>query len=74
MGDCLLSSLQQFLQVFPELRQAPLFTVGESYAGKYIPVFGHYIHHYQNDSMPINLKVSDYLLIHENYLYSTVDL
>ncbi|XP_075982935.1 putative serine carboxypeptidase CPVL [Anticarsia gemmatalis] len=56
VGACLLSFMQQFLQVFSELRPAPLFIAGESYAGKYIPAFGHYIHHNKNDSMPINLK------------------
>ncbi|CAB3245653.1 unnamed protein product [Arctia plantaginis] len=56
VGECLLSFLQQFLQVFPDLRKAPLFIAGESYAGKYIPAFGHYIHNNKNDSMPINLK------------------
>ncbi|XP_075982959.1 vitellogenic carboxypeptidase-like [Anticarsia gemmatalis] len=56
VGECLLSFIQQFLQVFPELRPAPLFLAGESYAGKYIPAFGHYIHHNKNDSLPINLK------------------
>ncbi|KAJ8723839.1 hypothetical protein PYW07_007819 [Mythimna separata] len=56
IGASLLSFLQQFLLVFPELREAPLFITGESYAGKYIPAFGHYIHNNQNESMPINLK------------------
>ncbi|CAB3249290.1 unnamed protein product [Arctia plantaginis] len=56
VGQSLLNFLQQFLQVFSELRQAPLFIAGESYAGKYIPAFGYYIHHNKNDSMPINLK------------------
>ncbi|XP_075982901.1 putative serine carboxypeptidase CPVL [Anticarsia gemmatalis] len=55
VGACLLSFIQQFLQVFPELRKAPLFIAGESYAGKYIPAFGHYIHHNQKQ-FPINLK------------------
>ncbi|KAJ8714107.1 hypothetical protein PYW08_007727 [Mythimna loreyi] len=56
IGASLLSFIQQFLSVFPELRKAPLFIAGESYAGKYIPAFGHYIHINQNESMPINLK------------------
>nr|XP_049704556.1 probable serine carboxypeptidase CPVL isoform X1 [Helicoverpa armigera] len=56
VGECLLNFLQQFLQVFPELRKAPLFLTGESYAGKYIPAFGHYIHNNKNETMPINLK------------------
>ncbi|CAD0203977.1 unnamed protein product [Chrysodeixis includens] len=56
VGACLLSFMQQFLEVFPELRRTPLFLTGESYAGKYIPAFGHYIHNNQDKSKPINLK------------------
>ncbi|XP_026742974.1 probable serine carboxypeptidase CPVL [Trichoplusia ni] len=56
IGAALLSFMQQFLEVFPELRRAPLFLSGESYAGKYIPAFGHYIHNNQDKSKPINLK------------------
>uniref|UniRef100_A0A2A4JP90 Carboxypeptidase n=1 Tax=Heliothis virescens TaxID=7102 RepID=A0A2A4JP90_HELVI len=56
VGECLLDFIQQFLQVFPELRKAPLFITGESYAGKYIPAFGHYIQNNKDETMPINLK------------------
>nr|XP_049704560.1 probable serine carboxypeptidase CPVL [Helicoverpa armigera] len=56
VGECLYNFIQQFLQVFPELRKAPLFLSGQGYAGKFIPAFGHYIHNNQNDCMPINLK------------------
>ncbi|KAJ8723844.1 hypothetical protein PYW07_007824 [Mythimna separata] len=54
VGRCLLKFIQQFLQVFPELRKAPLFIAGESYAGKYIPAFGHHIHHSKDTT--INLR------------------
>ncbi|XP_060810413.1 uncharacterized protein LOC106143604 [Amyelois transitella] len=38
-ADHLYSFLQQFLTVFPELRTAPLYIAGESYAGRYVPAF-----------------------------------
>lgn len=38
--------LRQFLQIFPELRTAPLYIAGESYAGKYVPAFGLEIHNH----------------------------
>ncbi|CAH1637819.1 unnamed protein product [Spodoptera littoralis] len=57
VGQCLLNHIQQFLEVYPELRTAPLFIAGESYAGKYIPAFGHYIHKSNADGgKHINLK------------------
>ncbi|KAI5639869.1 serine carboxypeptidase domain-containing protein [Phthorimaea operculella] len=56
VGDSLLSFIEQFLQVFPELQKAPLFIAGESYAGKFVPAFGHYIHNRKNLTIPINLK------------------
>ncbi|KAJ2953388.1 hypothetical protein O0L34_g978 [Tuta absoluta] len=56
VGDTLLNFIEQFLQVFPELQKAPLFIAGESYAGKYIPAFGHYIHNRKNRKIHINLK------------------
>lgn len=37
VGQNLLSALEQFFQVFPEISENPLFLTGESYAGKYIP-------------------------------------
>ncbi|KAI5640691.1 serine carboxypeptidase domain-containing protein [Phthorimaea operculella] len=43
-GAHLYSALQQFLQVFPELRAAPLYIAGESYAGKYVPSLAIHIH------------------------------
>ncbi|KAI5640692.1 serine carboxypeptidase domain-containing protein [Phthorimaea operculella] len=33
----LYNATQQFLTIFPELRNAPLFLAGESYAGRYVP-------------------------------------
>ncbi|CAB3230536.1 unnamed protein product [Arctia plantaginis] len=33
-------ALRQFLMVFPELRKAPFYLAGESYAGRYIPALG----------------------------------
>lgn len=33
-------ALRQFLTVFPELRRAPFYLAGESYAGRYIPALG----------------------------------
>ncbi|XP_061707597.1 venom serine carboxypeptidase-like [Cydia pomonella] len=39
----LYNALQQFLTVFPELRTAPMYIAGESYAGRYVPAFGYKI-------------------------------
>ena len=36
--------LQQFYQMFPELRQNQFFPFGESYAGKYVPSLAYKIH------------------------------
>lgn len=55
----MLEFLEQFLAIFPEMRMAPLFIVGESYAGKYVPALGIQIHrHNENKTKePINLRV-----------------
>ncbi|KAH9642767.1 hypothetical protein HF086_010420 [Spodoptera exigua] len=55
----MLAFLEQFLMMFPEIRSAPLFVVGESYAGKYVPALGIQIHRHNknNPSNHINLKV-----------------
>lgn len=56
----LYSALRQFLQIFPELRTAPLYLAGESYAGKYVPALGMAIHsHKLSPGGDINLKVND---------------
>ncbi|VVC99106.1 unnamed protein product [Leptidea sinapis] len=56
-SDHLYSTVQQFLQVFPELRTAPLYIAGESYAGKYVPALGIMLHRNKNTSgKETNLK------------------
>ncbi|KAJ0182079.1 hypothetical protein K1T71_002801 [Dendrolimus kikuchii] len=40
----LYTALKQFIQLFPELRTAPLYLAGESYAGKYVPALAVEIH------------------------------
>ncbi|XP_028155781.1 uncharacterized protein LOC114349567 [Ostrinia furnacalis] len=48
MDECsnhLYRALQQFLSLFPELRSAPLYVAGESYAGHYVPALAHRILH-----------------------------
>ncbi|CAH2104271.1 unnamed protein product [Euphydryas editha] len=55
VGKQMYEFLKQFLQMFPELRQAPLFIAGESYAGKYVPALGIQIHRHRNIDT-INLK------------------
>ncbi|KPJ01438.1 Venom serine carboxypeptidase [Papilio xuthus] len=37
-------AFHQFVQMFPELKEAPLYIAGESYAGKYVPALGLEIH------------------------------
>ncbi|CAB3230539.1 unnamed protein product [Arctia plantaginis] len=49
IGDQMLQFLLQFLEMFPELRSAPLFIAGQSYAGKYVPALGIQIHRYNTD-------------------------
>ncbi|XP_045763838.1 venom serine carboxypeptidase-like [Maniola jurtina] len=55
VGSQLFEFLQQFLEMFPELRRAPLFIAGESYAGKYVPALGIQIHRHRRTSS-INFK------------------
>ncbi|XP_047987732.1 venom serine carboxypeptidase-like isoform X2 [Leguminivora glycinivorella] len=53
----LYKALQQFLTIFPELRTAPLYIAGESYAGRYVPAFGYKILEEQpSGNASINLK------------------
>ncbi|XP_014368489.2 venom serine carboxypeptidase-like [Papilio machaon] len=40
----LYTAFHQFVQMFPELKEAPLYIAGESYAGKYVPALGLEIH------------------------------
>ncbi|XP_075992661.1 venom serine carboxypeptidase-like isoform X2 [Anticarsia gemmatalis] len=57
IGAQMLEFVLQFLEMFPELRSAPLFIAGQSYAGKYVPALGIQIHRYnQNASEPINMR------------------
>ncbi|XP_053613853.1 vitellogenic carboxypeptidase-like [Plodia interpunctella] len=48
-GIHLYSALRQFLQMFPELRSAPLFVAGESYGGKFVPALGAEIHKHMDE-------------------------
>ncbi|KAL0808583.1 hypothetical protein ABMA28_013025 [Loxostege sticticalis] len=53
----LYSALGQFLTLFPELRSAPLFIAGESYAGMFVPSLAMEIHRRKDFSEEdINLK------------------
>ncbi|CAH0748714.1 unnamed protein product [Diatraea saccharalis] len=53
----LYSTVKQLIQVFPELRSAPLYVAGESYAGKYVPALAMEIHKHKNSpGGDINLK------------------
>ncbi|XP_063389056.1 venom serine carboxypeptidase-like [Cydia fagiglandana] len=44
IAEHLYSSLTQFFQLFPELKQNEFFIAGESYGGKYVPALGYAIH------------------------------
>ncbi|CAH2104268.1 unnamed protein product [Euphydryas editha] len=49
--------VQQLLQIYPELRSAPLYIAGESYAGKYVPALGLEIHKHKNiPGFKVNLQ------------------
>lgn len=61
VGQNLLSALQQFFLLFPNLQKNEFILSGESYAGKYVPAIGYAIHQdsLQNDGAEkpkINLK------------------
>ncbi|XP_045763270.1 venom serine carboxypeptidase-like isoform X2 [Maniola jurtina] len=56
-GMHLYEAVSQFLQIFPELRKAPLFVAGESYAGKYVPALAMEIHKHKDlPESDINLE------------------
>ncbi|XP_032903296.1 probable serine carboxypeptidase CPVL [Amblyraja radiata] len=44
VGRDLYSALIQFFQIFHEYQQNEFYATGESYAGKYVPAIGYYIH------------------------------
>ncbi|GAB0092611.1 hypothetical protein DMENIID0001_076180 [Sergentomyia squamirostris] len=55
----LYEALQQFLDLFPELRNREVFLTGESFGGKYVPALGYYIYLMNADATDykvINLK------------------
>ncbi|KDR71030.1 hypothetical protein GALMADRAFT_801430 [Galerina marginata CBS 339.88] len=47
--------LQQFLVVFPEMKNKKLYLTGESYAGTYLPYIANYIHTHSS-SLALNLQ------------------
>ncbi|XP_072139294.1 probable serine carboxypeptidase CPVL isoform X1 [Mobula birostris] len=44
VGRDLYSALIQFFQIFNDYQKNDFYAAGESYAGKYVPAIGHYIH------------------------------
>ncbi|XP_072937062.1 venom serine carboxypeptidase-like [Epargyreus clarus] len=50
----LFSTIQQFLKIFPELKKAPLYIAGSSYAGRYVPALATKI--YEADPNEYNLQ------------------
>ncbi|XP_053570165.1 probable serine carboxypeptidase CPVL [Bombina bombina] len=44
VGRDLYSALTQFFQIFPDYQNNEFYATGESYAGKYVPAIGYYIH------------------------------
>nr|XP_028606665.1 probable serine carboxypeptidase CPVL [Podarcis muralis]XP_028606666.1 probable serine carboxypeptidase CPVL [Podarcis muralis]XP_028606667.1 probable serine carboxypeptidase CPVL [Podarcis muralis]XP_028606668.1 probable serine carboxypeptidase CPVL [Podarcis muralis] len=44
VGRDLYSALIQFFQLFPDYQKNDFYATGESYAGKYVPAIGYYIH------------------------------
>ncbi|XP_077347484.1 putative serine carboxypeptidase CPVL isoform X2 [Lithobates pipiens] len=57
VGRDLYSALTQFFQIFPEYQKNDFYCTGESYAGKYVPAIGYYIHtHNPTAKVKINFK------------------
>lgn len=53
----LYNGMVQFIKLFPWLQEVPLYIVGESFAGKYIPGIGYEIHEQNKESyFKINLQ------------------
>uniref|UniRef100_A0A8D0G6Y4 Probable serine carboxypeptidase CPVL n=1 Tax=Sphenodon punctatus TaxID=8508 RepID=A0A8D0G6Y4_SPHPU len=57
VGRDLYSALTQFFQLFPDYQKNDFYATGESYAGKYVPAIGYYIHtHNPTGKVKINFK------------------
>ncbi|XP_054847402.1 probable serine carboxypeptidase CPVL [Eublepharis macularius] len=57
VGRDLYSALVQFFQLFPDYQKNDFYATGESYAGKYVPAIGYYIHtHNTAAKIKINFK------------------
>ncbi|XP_065255699.1 probable serine carboxypeptidase CPVL [Emys orbicularis] len=57
VGRDLYSALIQFFQLFPDYQKNDFYVTGESYAGKYVPAIGYYIHtHSSKAKVKINFK------------------
>ncbi|KAH0627357.1 hypothetical protein JD844_002955 [Phrynosoma platyrhinos] len=57
VGRDLYSALIQFFQLFPDYQKNDFYATGESYAGKYVPAIGYYIHtHNPTAKIKINFK------------------
>ncbi|XP_053120904.1 probable serine carboxypeptidase CPVL [Hemicordylus capensis] len=57
VGRDLYSALIQFFQLFPDYQKNDFYVTGESYAGKYVPAIGYYIHtHNPTANININFK------------------
>ncbi|KAF7237727.1 putative serine carboxypeptidase CPVL [Varanus komodoensis] len=57
VGRDLYSALTQFFQLFPDYQKNDFYVTGESYAGKYVPAIGYYIHtHNPTSKIKINFK------------------
>ncbi|KAJ6666518.1 hypothetical protein lerEdw1_020241 [Lerista edwardsae] len=57
VGRDLYTALIQFFQLFSEYQKNDFYATGESYAGKYVPAIGYYIHiHNPTAKIKINFK------------------